>query len=177
MNQLEQINRIGADLVNHANETEFSARGVLDDLFPYVYRAAKRMSTRAISRWLQDAHNVKLSAVSIAKALREPERFWEKWADSIEPTARAIEDVTQVSMAMFLTDQDAFQHLVKEKKDGLVLNDAEQDQVLEAIWEHESEVKELEERWWTALDSIGRERCLRYLPINAEETNADFQRQ
>lgn len=56
------------------------------------------MSTRALSRWLQDTHNIKLSAVSIAKALRESEKYWEARADSIEQAARAVENVTGVSI-------------------------------------------------------------------------------
>ena len=34
------------------------------------------MSARAISRWLKEAKGIKLSDVSIAKALRDPGKYW-----------------------------------------------------------------------------------------------------
>lgn len=62
---------IGEALLNHAEEAESSRRGIADELFPYIYVAAKKMSTRAISRWLEETQEVKLSAATISKVLRE----------------------------------------------------------------------------------------------------------
>jgi hypothetical protein len=68
---VNKIKNIGDALLNHAEEVEPSRRGVADDLFPYIYVAAKKMSTRAISRWLEETQGIKLSAATIAKVLRE----------------------------------------------------------------------------------------------------------
>lgn len=66
-----KIKKVGEALLNHAEEAETSRRGVADELFPYIYVAAKKMSTRAISRWLEETQEIKLSAATISKVLRE----------------------------------------------------------------------------------------------------------
>jgi len=48
------------------------------------------MSARAISRFLLEEQGVKLSAVTITKALNDPEKSWNAFFDLIEPSARAI---------------------------------------------------------------------------------------
>jgi hypothetical protein len=68
---VKKIKNVGEALLNHAEEVESSRRGVADDLFPYIYVAAKKMSTRAISRWLEESQGIKLSAATISKVLRE----------------------------------------------------------------------------------------------------------
>lgn len=45
------------------------------------------MSSRAIGRWLE-AKGTKLSAATIARALRHPEPYWQGLADEVEPAAR-----------------------------------------------------------------------------------------
>ncbi len=67
----KKIKIVGEALLNHAEEVESSRRGVAEDLFPYIYVAAKKMSTRAISRWLEESQGIKLSAATISKVLRE----------------------------------------------------------------------------------------------------------
>ena len=67
----KKIKNIGEELLNHAEGAESSRRGVADDLFPYIYVAAKKLSTRAISRWLEDTQGIKLSAATVSKVLRE----------------------------------------------------------------------------------------------------------
>jgi len=68
---VKKIKNVGEALLNHAEAVESSRRGVADDLFPYIYVAAKKMSTRAISRWLEETQGIKLSAATISKVLRE----------------------------------------------------------------------------------------------------------
>jgi hypothetical protein len=48
---MQNFCEIGESLLEAA-KTDFSARGVLTPLFPYIYEAAGSMSARAISRWL-----------------------------------------------------------------------------------------------------------------------------
>lgn len=82
---------IGLKLVNHARSTEFTAnRGLVIELFPFIFEASQRMSARAISRFLADEQGVKLSAVTITKAINDPKKSWNSFFDAIEPSARII---------------------------------------------------------------------------------------
>ena len=82
---------IGLKLVGHAKATKFSAnRGLVLELFPFIFEASQRMSARAISRFLLEDQGVKLSAVTITKALNDPKKSWNAFFDAIEPSARAI---------------------------------------------------------------------------------------
>jgi hypothetical protein len=116
------LHDIGADLMNHARQdAEFSARGVLGELFPYVQDASQRMSTRAISRWLAETHGIKLSAVSISKALRNPDKYWDEYFDTIESAAIHVENVSDVFMKDFLLRGDLFYSVVEPKCHELIL--------------------------------------------------------
>jgi hypothetical protein len=99
---------IGVDLVEYSREDYTSARGIVTDLFPYIAVAARRMSARSISRYLQDRHGVKLSAVTIAKALREPAKHIEPFAERVESAARIVADAHDVTIGALLMGPDAF---------------------------------------------------------------------
>src|ERR1039458_10527667 len=82
---------IGLKLVGHAKSTEFTAhRGLVIEMFPFLFEASQRMSARAISRFLLEEQGVKLSGVTITKALNDPKKSWNGFFDSIEPSARVI---------------------------------------------------------------------------------------
>ena len=82
---------IGLKLVGHAKSTEFTAnRGLVIELFPFIFEASQRMSARAISRFLLDEQGVKLSGVTITKALNDPAKSWNAFFDAVEASARAI---------------------------------------------------------------------------------------
>lgn len=83
---LRDLKSAGKELVEYA---QFCAEGDSwsrsDILFPYIYKASKRMSSRAISRWLKESRGIKFSAASVAKVLREQERHFKKIAWKIQP--------------------------------------------------------------------------------------------
>jgi hypothetical protein len=82
---------IGLKLVGHSKSTEFSAnRGLVIELFPFIFEASQRMSARAISRFLLEEQGVKLSAVTITKALNDPKKSWNSFFDIVEPSALVI---------------------------------------------------------------------------------------
>ena len=82
---------VGQKLVGHSKQTEFTAnRGLVVELFPFIFEASERMSARAISRFLAEHQNIKLSAVTITKALNDPKRSWLSFFESIEPSALVI---------------------------------------------------------------------------------------
>jgi hypothetical protein len=90
-NKTTSATEIGLKLVGHSKATEFSAnRGLVTDLFPFIFEASQRMSARAISRFLLEEQGVKLSAVTITKALNDPKKSWNAFFDAVEPSARVI---------------------------------------------------------------------------------------
>jgi hypothetical protein len=158
MNTNTELSKVGCNLKRYAEtEAEFSARGVIDELFPYIYMAAKRMSTRAISRWLKDTHKIKLSPVTIAKALRESDEHWETFFEKIEPSARIFGDAHSVYMRDFLMEYELFAGL-KSSRMNLTLSGEE------GYREYERAVEIIERDWFQALDESTREECARYIP-------------
>lgn len=79
---------VGQKLVGHSKSTEFTAnRGLVVELFPFIFEASERMSARAISRFLEEEQNIKLSAVTITKALNDPKKSWLSFFETIEESA------------------------------------------------------------------------------------------
>ena len=94
---------IGLKLVGHSKSTEFTAnRGLVIELFPFIFEASQRMSARAISRFLLDEQGVKLSGVTITKALNDPKKSWNAFFDTIEPSARVIANWVKLETLDFL---------------------------------------------------------------------------
>lgn len=59
-------------------------------LFPYIFVAARRMSLRSISTWLQEKHGVSLSPAAISRALASPGLHLERLAESIAAPTRYV---------------------------------------------------------------------------------------
>jgi hypothetical protein len=79
---------VGQKLVGHSKSAEFTAnRGLVVELFPFIFEASERMSARAISRFLQEEQNIKLSSVTITRALNDPKKSWLSFFATIEPYA------------------------------------------------------------------------------------------
>src|ERR1700744_4293607 len=113
---MNPIKELGAKLVRDSQQNEeFSAqRGLIKQLFPYIFEASKRMSSRAISRWLE--HNgTKLSAATIARALRDPRSYWQDIYDEIEPAATVFAAAHELDVRVLLTDHELFFNLVHEE--------------------------------------------------------------
>jgi hypothetical protein len=79
---------VGQKLVGHSKSAEFTAnRGLVVDLFPFIFESSERMSARAICRFLQEEQNIRLSAVTITKGLNDPKRSWISFLNTLEPSA------------------------------------------------------------------------------------------
>ena len=82
--------QIGAELVEAARSQTEDSLPLSTRLFPYIYIASRRMSLRAISRWLQEKHGVSLSAAAISRALSSPELHLQRLAESISAPAHYV---------------------------------------------------------------------------------------
>ncbi len=146
MNEFE-VSEIGSSLVFHSQEQEISGRGIVSALFPYIYMAAKRMSTRSISAFLLEKHGVKLSAVTIAKALREPEKHVSVILERVEPAARIVASAHNMGAEELLRQPNAFEVTLHEKPEIWVGSTEETQDTL-----HEYEAaRELLAREWFEL--------------------------
>lgn len=108
-----EIVEIGSSLVEASREENTSARGLVTELFPFIFTAARRMSARSISRFLKQAHNVKISAVTISRALKEPEKHLEAFAEWVEPQARLFASCHGEDLETILQNQQAFEILTE----------------------------------------------------------------
>lgn len=84
---------IGTELLETARERSDAALPLSTKLFPYIFVASRRMSLRAISRWLEEEHKVSLSAGAISRALSSPDLHLERLAESIAAPAQYIATV------------------------------------------------------------------------------------
>lgn len=66
---------IGEGLIRESQVPLPIKRSKSNELFPYILVASMNgMSSRAITRWLQEKHEIKLSAAMIAKVIRESDK-------------------------------------------------------------------------------------------------------
>jgi hypothetical protein len=112
---MPNLNAIGHTLVEHAHNLNLEEkRGLLTELFPYIYEASSRMSARSISKFLLEKFQTKMSAVSIAKAISNPQRYWNRYFDVIEPFAKTFEKGSyHTPMSVFLFDDKTFEEMTK----------------------------------------------------------------
>lgn len=115
MNADNPIHDVGAELVQAAEEWERGPGEILAELFPYVFEASKRMSTREISRWLEENHGIKISQPTVSRALRNADKYWQTFAESMEPHARIVERAGKVRMNEFMKDGRLFQWATQEE--------------------------------------------------------------
>jgi hypothetical protein len=106
----------GQKLLDHSKSVEFTAtRGLVAELYPFIFGAAERMSARAISRFLAKEQGIKLSSVTINKALKDPAKNWNLYFDIVEPAARVWERVEKKRMREFLFKEQIFWKAVQNR--------------------------------------------------------------
>src|ERR1035437_1396923 len=165
----EGLTHVGEELVRYAAEVaEFSAqRGLVDELFPYIYQASRRMSTRAISRFLKEEQGIKLSAVTIAKALKAADEYWLELYESVEPAARVFGAAHDIDTDDVLElEAGHFDHLCGETTLNIVVNNSEQ--FGQNLGEYQEAVSILQSQWFK-FDEDTRQTCLASVPEEKEE--------
>jgi len=115
MNEVENnasMAEIGQNLMQHAKTSDLDGRrGLVVDLFPFIFGAAERMSARAISRFLKEKHGVKLSAVTITKALNDPKKNWNLFFDTIAGSVETFEKWNKTKREEFLFNDEIFKEI------------------------------------------------------------------
>lgn len=104
------IATIGQTLMEHSKTADLDGkRGLVVELYPFIFGVKERLSARAISRFLNEKHDVKLSAVTITKALNDPKKYWNQFFDTIEPAVVTYENFEpSEKREIFLYDDKGF---------------------------------------------------------------------
>ena len=101
--QPPSLTDVGRKLLDHSKQAEFTARrGAVVEMFPYIFTASDRMSARAIARFLENEFGIKLSSVTITKALKDPKKTWNAFFDELEPHALRFQAETSMLLTEFL---------------------------------------------------------------------------
>lgn len=159
----ENIKEIGKSLLGHAENTETTARGLVTDLFPFIYPASKRMSTRAISAFLMENHHVKISAATIAKALRESDRHVEAYLETIQPAARIVAEAYGMEIYQVLAEEREFEKAVLARETIPVPEALDNIPQLVAFGEQAFRARDFLRDEWFTYDSLFRSLVLAYL--------------
>jgi hypothetical protein len=167
---MNQVKELGAKLVQDSrlNSELCTQRGVIFHLFPFIFEASKRMSARAIVRWL-DAYGTKVSLATVAKALRTPQVYWQEIYEDIEPAARVVAAAHQLEVRALLRNHELFFNLVHEQNtfpnlEGRLPHESPQ----ELYDEYLDACAKLQEDWF-CLPAASIEACLSNV---ADEDNA-----
>jgi hypothetical protein len=153
------ITDVGSELVEASQAMEQSPGEVLEELFPYMYDASRRMSTRAISAWLKANYGIQISQPTISRALRKSEKYWQGFADFIEPWARRVESEIDAGMDDFLFEDDVFKYMVEQVPPANAFEPGSDE--AERYGQFEDAVSVLERKWFT-LSLETRLLCRRY---------------
>jgi hypothetical protein len=155
------LTNVGEALLEHARGAEFSARGAIEVLYPYIVQASKRLSTRAISRYLEENHGRKISFVTIGKALRNPQKYWNAYFDRVEASAWIVAEAHDKPLRSFMSESEKYQGIL-ETKPVLTFDSShpEQEQATRAQEDYEEARRNLDEAWFCFDDEILEEaRC------------------
>ena len=111
---------IGQKLVGHSKSAEFTAnRGLVTEIFPFIFEASERMSARAIGRFLEEEQNIRLSAVTITKALKDPKKSWVAFFETLEPSATiTAKRFRPASFKYLFLSKPDFENRIKPRGDG-----------------------------------------------------------
>ena len=103
----ETMSAIGADLLSHAQEFgEPNRLPLITQLFPFLFPASRRLTTREMSAWLEKKKGVKLSGPMISKGLQRPELHLRRIAEHVQPLAAYIAAAHGLSAEGLLFGED-----------------------------------------------------------------------
>jgi hypothetical protein len=174
MNQDEQksldLAEVGKKLVGHSKSAEFTAtRGLVIELFPFIFEASERMSARAISRFLEQEQKIKLSQVTITRALNDPKKSWLSYFDDIEAAAITIAKWFKPASFKYLYfSKSDFDTRMNFEKEGVIASVMVRGAVAILRPDRAAAVKLLREKWF----SIGMGTRLKAQPYLEEHLMA-----
>lgn len=151
-----KANAVGRKLLKHSKGKPLRAfEGFVGFIYPQVLAASRRMTVREISEWLKRNHGVYVSAVTVAKALREQAKNWDIcWREALWSAVADVCRAHDVRPENFLFDRVAFSKLKKEKP---VLRLKRSDDSTEGFFRvagYTASLKEIEDSWFSLDDKL-----------------------
>jgi hypothetical protein len=111
----------GSELIKECSNRSGNTLPLATQLFPYIFIAARTMSLREISAWLQTEKKVKISAMALSRALRQPELHLGRLASHILSKAQYVSLGTKAGSPMHLlyeeVEKDGSVHLEELARD------------------------------------------------------------
>jgi hypothetical protein len=141
------LEAVGNSLIEHVQDAASSRPGIVGELFPYLVQASKKISVRAIARFLEEEHGVKVSYVTIGRALRNPGKYWNLYFDEIEPHAWIVAESHERSPRDFISEPEKYQEMMDGKPIYQVEGDDEAS-FFRAERDYKNAVAVLDEKWF-----------------------------
>jgi len=165
---MNDISDIGKQLVEHSLEADaFSAhRGMMDELFPFIFEASKRMSLRAIGRWLQSEHKISVSPNTLARAMRNAEKYWIQILEELEPSVRIVARAHDASPTHVLSSPDVIWSLEAETP---TLTEVGED-IGDSYWDYKNAMTAIKV-FWSQMPPAALAECLCYVGKVIEDGN------
>lgn len=114
---------IGNELLEHADLVGEPIRlPITTQLFPYLLLAARKMTTREMSAWLEQTRGIKLSNVAISKGLKRPELHLKRLAEFVQFPASFLSAVYRrlsVESILYGEDQGTGRTTLEEVADNI----------------------------------------------------------
>ncbi len=142
------VETIGNSLIEHVRDAASSRPGIVGELFPYIVQASKKISVRAIARFLEEEHGVKVSYVTIGRALRNPAKYWNIYFDDIEPHAWIVAESHEKPLKDFISEPEKYQKMMEEKPVLQVEDVDDHGKLFRADIDYQNAVRVLDEKWF-----------------------------
>ena len=170
---MNELANIGNELIEYAeHEAEFSAqRGLLDELFPFIYVASKRMSLRAICRWLEERNRIQISPNAVSKAMRNQETYWSRLVGDVAPAARTFAAAHNAQPLNVLDNEEYFERL-EPSAPSITATDS---QGAEREFDQVASAAGMIRNRWFAMPTEARDQCWRHFAGEFGEVAEDKQ--
>jgi hypothetical protein len=169
---MNAVKELGAKLVQDSrlNDELCTQRGLIFQLFPFIFEASKRMSCRAIVRWLE-AYGTKLSLATVAKALRNPKVYWQEIYDDIEPAALIVAEAHDLEVRALLANHELFFNLVHDRNTFPSMEDKLPHESPENIYDQYLDACSKLQEDWFCMPAASIEACLASLPAQENQSS------
>lgn len=104
-----------ANSLLEASFEKVSPRDVLAELFPFIFTASKRMSGREISDFLEKNYEIRISQPTLARALKEPEKYTGEFARSAYEHANTVRALMELEGIDDLLSSTGFTEFLLKK--------------------------------------------------------------
>jgi hypothetical protein len=145
---------VGQHLLKHSDARPLRVpEGFLGYIYPQVLVSCRRMTVREVSNWLEEKEVVYVSAVTVAKALREPAKNWDIfWRQRLWSSVADVCRAHDVKPEDFLFSRDAFSRLKGSKPVLRMKRAGDSTEEFFRVAGYNSALKEIQEAWFCVDD-------------------------